>query len=210
LKDFTGPVLVLPDAKCLNREEQVQLEKYWKKGHTLVLTGETGRYNWEREEIPDRFWKGDGSPRLLLESECPGKKYEESMTRGVDQLTAGAGEQELAFLKQGREFMEKVRRLTSEQPAVEVTASPLVAAQICRVQQKPHVFLMNFQGLKARESAVQKPVAGIRITFPAGPGNKVRWLPFLGVEADLPGAWKEGKVTVTLPEFPKSAVIWVE
>ena len=98
----------------------------------------------------------------------------------------------------------------SYQPAAEVEASPLVATQICRVNQKPHVFLMNFEGLKAKQSAVQKPAVGVRISLPATAGAKARWLPFLGAVAQLPGEWQDGRITVTLPEFQKSAVVWAE
>jgi hypothetical protein len=210
LKDFKGPILILPEVKCLRAEERIQLEGYWKQGNALVLTGETGRFNWRREESPDGFWKTGTQPRILVEGECPGKTYENLMSRELNELAIRDEGKELAFAKYGREFLEKLIRLSSYRGVVEVVASPLVAAQICQVNQQPHLFLMNFQGLKARGSAVQKPAAGVRITLSAAQGRKVHWLPFLGTEAEISGEWRDGKINVTLPEFQKSAVVWLE
>src|SRR5580700_4245234 len=43
--DFHGDMLILPDARCLGREELNRLKSYAGSGKTLIITGESGRYD---------------------------------------------------------------------------------------------------------------------------------------------------------------------
>ena len=45
LKNFHGDVLILPDARCLSDQELDSLSSYSASGKTLIVTGQTGKYD---------------------------------------------------------------------------------------------------------------------------------------------------------------------
>ena len=93
---------------------------------------------------------------------------------------------------------------------MDVEASPFVSTQIAEVDGKPTVFLANFKGLKAGETAQQMPERNVRITFHAPGKGVVYVLPFLGDVTKLAGERKNSALTCVLPELDKGAVIWIE
>ena len=75
---------------------------------------------------------------------------------------------------------------------------------------KPHVFIANFKGLKGKENAVQSPEKDVTIVFPAKSNAKAYTLPFLGQVQEIPGKWRDGKLTCVVPEITKGVVVWCE
>jgi len=93
---------------------------------------------------------------------------------------------------------------------VEVSASPFVSTQVSTVNGKPHVFIANFKGLKAKENANQLPEKNVKITFPAEKTAQVYALEFMGKLKKIKGTWKDGKLTCAIPEIKRGMVVWCE
>ena len=93
---------------------------------------------------------------------------------------------------------------------MEVHASPFVVSQTAEVDGKPHVFLVNFKGLKSKEIAAQQPESGVTVSFPASGGAKVYVLPFLGQRTFSIVRRRQGALSCTLPDLSKAAVVWLE
>ena len=75
---------------------------------------------------------------------------------------------------------------------------------------KIHIFIANFKGLKSNENATQMPEQNVNITFPAKREAKVFMLPFLGEKREVTSEWNDGKMTVQISEIVKGMVVWLE
>ncbi len=182
LREFRGNVLVLPNVSILSETEKQELERFSAQSGRIVVTGAdvTG--------LPV-------SPRVLRMPSCPAKSYFAEL-----QLDFGAG-----IRKMPTEFLQAIQ-IQSE---VVVEAPPSVAANFGQVKGTPHVFLANFGGLVPGRVAIPSPAAGIRIRIPAGMGDSLGYLPFLG-EAQILHGVKQGNGTeFTLPPVQRGAVVWV-
>jgi hypothetical protein len=215
LASFQGKVLILPDARCLGKDEAALLENYSRSGKALVATGETGKYDASgkaMETNPATAIIGNragSKPGSLVLRDCPGKVYIAELERSFDRA-ASTGEGLGTFEAVREKLAGRLLAGTAYEPAVRITASPFVAAQIATVGGHPHVFLANFHGLKANQVADQVPERNARIVFPADPSSKAFLLPFLGEAVQLRAAFRNGTLSCTLPDIAKGAVVWVE
>jgi hypothetical protein len=220
LPDFHGDMLILPDARCLGKEEVDSLGSYAGSGKTLIVTGETGKYDEtgaSRDSNPvhkllgitDSAEKKAGK-KFIYYANCPGRAYYAQLRKEFDQqATAGVWEQ-TEFNKLRKAFVAEILEVSRLQPAVQVEASPFLATQIASVNGKLAVFLANFKGLKSREIARQTPEQNVTIAFSAsGPGT-IGFLPFLGRLQKLQGTFSGGRLTCKLPPIDNGAVVWVE
>jgi hypothetical protein len=215
LASFQGKVLILPDARCLGNDEIALLESYSRSGKALVATGETGKYDASGKAMelnPATAIIGNragSKPGSLVLRDCPGKAYMAELGRSFDHA-ATTGEGLGGFEAVRAELAGRLLGGTAYEPAVRITASPFVAAQIATVGGHPHAFLANFHGLKANQVADQVPERNARVVFPANASSKAFLLPFLGEPVQLRGEYRNGTVSCTLPDIAKGAVIWVE
>ncbi|MGH7491844.1 MAG: hypothetical protein ACREOO_05570 [bacterium] len=222
-QNFTGEILILPDAKCLGNEELSFFEGFTQSGQTLIVTGETGKYNGsgqmlssnplhERLGIMDATQPqhSNGGMRFSFYPNCPGKAYHEELDRAFNKQSLQGEYLETSFYRQITSFANELSGKLGHRPAVEIKASPFVSTQIAQVNGKPHVFIANFKGLKGKEKAVQSPEKEVTIIFPAKPNAKVYTLPFLGRLQETPSEWRDGKLTCVIPEINKGVVVWCQ
>jgi hypothetical protein len=92
---------------------------------------------------------------------------------------------------------------------IEIEAPATVATNFARVDGTPHAYLANFGGLVPSKVAVPSPANGIRVTIPAGMGESLAYLPFLGETQILRGTKQGDQVEFTLPEVERGAAIWI-
>ncbi len=206
LEAFRGEVLILPEARCLGSREIDTLRSRVRSGMTLIATGETGRFDETGAERPGNPMGEFAGPKFLPYPRCPGAGYYERLKKEFDELAGSGGHKDAQFERFRSEWAAKIPHT----PAVEVEASPFVSAQIAEVDGKPSVFLANFNGLKAKQSARQLPERNVRITFRTGQKGAIYLLPFLGEPEKLAAEWKDGAVTGIVPEIQKGAVVWLE
>jgi hypothetical protein len=217
LRDFHGEMLILPDARCLGKEEVGSLGSY---GKTLIVTGETGKYDEtgaSRKSNPVDQLLGITNPaekktgkKFIYFPNCPGKAYYAQLQKEFDRQAAAGVWEQAEFNKLRKAFVAEILEVSGLQPAVQIDASPFLSTQIASVSDKRSVFLANFKGLKSKEIARQTPEENVTISFSAsGPGT-IAVLPFLGELQKVPGTFSNGKLTCKLPPIDKGAVVWVE
>ncbi len=221
LADFSGDVLVLPDVKCISAAEAETLGKLYDSGKRLLVTGETGKYDESgaaHAENPvysvlgisagDKPQAVDG--KFVFTPQSFGAPFLQE-TRSSFDAAAWQGNpdpQKLAQMK--NDFLNRLNGTLDYHPAVQISASPYLTAQIAEVDGKLHVFIANFKGLKAKEADRQLPEKNMKIVFPADAGSTVYLLTYLGEKQEIPARKKDGKLTVTIPRIDKGAIVWAE
>lgn len=208
LDRFAGDVLIVPDARCLGEAEIQEFGALRTAGRNVVITGETGAYTLDGRPRPDNSaLRIQGVTHLR---ECPGRSYFTQLKTEFDRAAGAGSAMGAVFEKSRTAFDSNVLARFELRPAVEVSASPFVSAQIASVDGKPHVFLANFKGLKSKENARQIKETGVRVRFLAPDAKKVFVLPYLGGMSELPaergGAW----LSAVIPEIDKGAIVWCE
>jgi hypothetical protein len=222
LAAFKGRLLILPDVRCLGQEEVDSLKSLAQAGKKFVITAETARYDERRNPRtpnPLHAWLGIHEGRKSVGAEKqgfvyfpqdPGRQYMRQLAKEFD-LAAGEGSAAgTEFEKLRVSFMRDVTEDSAPEKLVRIEASPFVVAQTASVNGKPHVFLANFKGLKARENSKQIPEKGVRIHFLTGAGSRVYALPFLGEAKEVPSERDGRGVAVVLPAIEKGMVVWCE
>ena len=223
LAEFEGPVLILPDVKCISDAEVASLESYINNGNGLVITAETGKYDetgLSRENNPvqsllnitDPSQKkmSSGDISMIYFPDCPGKAYTESCRRDFNEAAWKGSYENAEFYALQNSFMSDLEGTFRYQTSIEIEASPFISAQIAEVNNSPYVFLANFKGLKKDEVTQQIPEENISIAFPKTEGTKIYYLPYLGERIELKGQETEDKLICKLPALDKGGVVWIE
>jgi hypothetical protein len=218
LGDFQGEMLILPDTRCIGTEEVNQLQSYVQSGKTLMITGESGKYDnsgAQRSFNPLHKMLGITNPdesatgkHFSFHPDCPGRAYYAQLQKEFDRAAAAGADESDAFDELRKKFVAEVTKLWK--PAVEITASPFVSTQIAEVEGKTTIFLANFKGLKSKEVARQSPEQRVKVTFTTHAQGTVVFLPFLGSPQKVRGTIQDGKLSVELPAIEKGAVAWLE
>jgi hypothetical protein len=180
LASFHGKTLILPDVRILSKEEIVELRKYSGSGGKITATG-------------SRSQELVGQANVTHLADSPGARYMALAEGHFDDCSPSSEKPFLDSLDAGE---------------IRVKASPMVAAQIASVDGEVHIFFANFQGLRAKENAVQTPASGVEVTVPGKVGG--HFLPFLGEETMITGRFENGSTLFRLPDIAKGAVIWFE
>ncbi|HEX8983828.1 MAG TPA: carboxypeptidase regulatory-like domain-containing protein [Bryobacteraceae bacterium] len=196
LAAFDGPALILPGVRELGDDELAALKTHVAAGKRLLVTG-------------------PGSDRLrelatIVAPECPGRTYYQRLEADFNRLAVEPQPRTEELDELRARFLKRLSGELKYTGEVEVTASPFVATQIARVDGKPHVFLVNFHGLKSKQNAVQIPARNVRVSFPDKPGARIFALDYLGSPRELSAERKDGRMAAALPRLDKLAVVWAE
>jgi hypothetical protein len=223
LEAFKGEILILADVKCISQNEVASLKKYLDSGYALIVTGESGKYDETglgnkvnpikkmiKEQMSAKETNSIQEPRFTYYMVCPGKKYHEYCKREYNNSAWSGNYQQSMFMSTKDELLTELQTKYDYQPAISVTASPFISAQIAQIGSKPHIFLANFKGLKKNEITKQIEEENITIGFPNKEGAKIYFLPFLGKKVEITGHVTENQLRCVLPPVEKGAVIWME
>jgi glycosyl hydrolase family 10 len=220
LSAFHEDMLILPDARCLGKEEVDSLGSYAGSGKTLIVTGETGKYDEtgaSRDSNPVHRLLGITDPgekkagkKFIYYPNCPGRAYYAQLRKDFDQQAAAGAWEEAEFNTLRKVFVAEILEVSGLHPTVQIDASPFVSTQIAGVGGKVSIFLANFKGLKSKEVAQQTPEQNVTVAFSASGAGTIAFLPFLGQLQKVPGTFSHGKLTAKLPPIDKGAVVWVE
>lgn len=223
LANFGGEILILPDVKCLSEEELAQVETFVESGKSLVITGESGAYDYRRQRraenplhqllgIQDTREKAISvsGKKFLYHPFCTGKIYYEAVNKDFNEWARSGKYEGASFDQLKNDFVREITADLQFQPAVEVIASPFVSTQVAAVNGNPHVFIANFKGLKAKENANQLPEKNVKISFPAEQKSQIYALEFMGAVKKINGTWEEGKMACVIPEIKRGMAVWCE
>ena len=181
LAQFRGEVLILPDVRELNETERAQLKVLMSTGTRIVVTGQN-----------QTGLTGGGNVELF--SDCPCRRYEQSLNDNLDQADPA----------QAKTFLDALRH----QGEIEITASPRVATSIANVDGKPHIFFANFDGLRGGKNAIPTPQSGITLRLRTR--VTMRYLPFLGNVQEVRGLPEGDGFIYRLPPLARGGVAWIE
>ncbi|MFO7447878.1 MAG: hypothetical protein R6W90_16060 [Ignavibacteriaceae bacterium] len=223
LDSFNGEVLILPDVKCISEDEINFLKSFIKKGKALVVTGETGSYDYTGARVEtnpvmellniERMSNkqvSDGNVKYMFLPQCPGKLYSDLCNYEFNNA-AWEGTDENSSINKFREnFISGLHSQFGVQPRIVITASPFLSTQTVSVENKPHVFIANYKGLKGDEIAKQAPEKDVNIRFTQIDKGKIFYLPYLGEKIELESSTVDGSLSCTIPVVEKGGVVWVE
>ena len=223
LKDFKGKTLILPDVRCISASEEDLLRKYLNEDVSLIVTGETGRYDYTGNEYKKNvvfdMLKISGTEKVSANRKygfkyypvCPGKQYSDYTKNEFDQFAwKSSSYQHAKFFSFLNNFKTELLTHSKIDKRVVIEASPFVSTQVATVEGKPHVYLANFSGLKSDEVVDQISEKNIKIQFTVSSNAKIFYLPFLGEKQQLKTSFKNGKVVCVVPMLTKGGVVWAE
>jgi hypothetical protein len=182
LEQFHGELLVLPNASVLSDAEKKSFERFLEKGGRLVLSGK------ETHGLC-------GTPQSSCTAASAPLLYFEELQHDFA----------AAIRKMPRDFLETLR----VKGEIEIEAAPTVAANFGRVNGVAHIFLANFSGLVPGKIVAPSPQSGIRVRIPAGMGDTLAYLPFLGEIRILRGEKQRERIEFALPPLERGAVVWI-
>jgi hypothetical protein len=179
---FKGEKLILPSVSTLSDGERESIRKYVAGGGKLVITGSnrTGMAASERVRILDAD---------------PGKAHFRELEKDFSE----------AATKMPKDFLEAIQ-VAHE---IEIAAPATMAANMAEVEGTPHIFLANFGGLIPSKVAQPTPAMDVRVSIPAGMGDSLTFLPFLGEKQTVRGKRNGGQVDFMLPAVERGAVAWI-
>jgi hypothetical protein len=181
LAEFQGSTLVLPDVRMLDDDEKASLQKYVNGGHTLLITGQ------DATGLPV-------SANVVQLNDDPGREYFSLLK---ENFQGASPDQE-------QSLFEKLK----SDDAIRITASPMVATSISRVQGLPHIYFANFAGLVGGKNPVQTPQKGVQVEVAGVNHARGFFLPFLGDVENVDAVAGNGGITFNLPPIEKGAVFW--
>ena len=182
LAEFHGQVLVLPNVTVLTDAERRSLKRLAENGTRLVITGHntTGLA---------------GSGQIVSLDNCPASLYLGKLGKN--------------FLAGSQDMPGEFVTLMKVKSDIRIEAPPTVAVNFAQVNGTPHLFLANFSGLVPGEIATPSAVSGSKVSIPAGMGNSLAYLPFLGQTQILHGTKHGDTMQFELPPIERGAVAWV-
>jgi hypothetical protein len=182
LGNFRGERLILPSVSEFSGEELQSLRRYTSSGGKLVITGKN---------------TGALAPSANVEVSAgdPGGQYFAELEKDFS----------TAWGKRPQEFLAAIQ----DKNGIEVEAPETMAANFAEVDGTAHIYLANFGGLVPSKVAQPTPAKNVRVRTPAGMGDLLVFLPFLGTEQVIKGKQNDGKMEFSLPPVERGAVIWV-
>lgn len=180
---FDGDVLVLPDVLILSDAESAAIHQFKRDGGRLVMTGQTDA---KLNDISSAVRFPNAPERTYLKSA-------EADFNAADQT-----------------MVQELMKTLETPQSIEVQASRNVVANVATIGKRQCVFLANFDGLTAGQTAVPRTQHDITITFSGNVSPKLHVLPFLGEEYTILGKQDLGKTRFIMPTLDRGAVAWTE
>jgi len=121
LANFGGEILILPDVKCLGEEELAQLKTFVESGKSLILTGESGAYDYLRQRraenplhqllgIQDTNEKAMSvsGKKFIYHPACIGKTYYEAVKKDFNELALSGNYESAQFAQLKNDFLREI------------------------------------------------------------------------------------------------------
>jgi hypothetical protein len=223
LASFGGRVLILPEVRCLDSGELEELRSYRDSGGGLIISGESGSCNENREirainPIHDLLGLKGSEKKVITQEglssiyfpECPGRTYTRLLEEGFNRDASGAKAEKNVYYQFLIDITGEIQSVFEHTPVLSVSASPYVSTQVACVDNRIHLFVANFQSLKGLTRANQTPERNMTVSFSDSLGGSVFYLPFLGDIREIPTQRQMDQIRCTLPPVERGAVIWIE
>lgn len=223
LAKFDGELLILPNVKCVSDEELSYLKSFLEQGKGLVATGETGAYDISGAKVETNLMAellgltslrqkqiSTEKYKYIYSPQCPGQLYSDLCIYEFNESAWVGSDKNTTFTNFRENFFAELETQFGNKSQVVIEASPFISTQIAMVENKPHVFIANYKGLKSDEVAQQIPEKNIKITFLNVKKGKVFYLPYLGEKIEVKGEISDGNLTCVIPDVEKGGVVYFE
>ncbi len=181
LNQFRGKALVLPNVRVANTEEADQMKQLASSGVHLVLTGDTDHVLKQIDSAD--YLPADPARSAFLASEA--NFSSDVSLQAVQLLTAIGGAS-----------------------SIRVAGTRNLVVHASEINQVPHLFFANFEGIRPGQKLTPDPQINITIEVPASYGTTMHVLPFLGNETELRGQAAGDSITFVVPRIDRGAVAW--
>jgi hypothetical protein len=182
LQSFHGTTLILPDVHLLDTAEESSMRRFYDAGGKLVLNGQSAKLL-QNANLAVRF------------PDDPGSRYLIAAKSNLQHATANS---ESDFLKSLDDRFD-----------ISVKAPEDLIVHVAQVNQRPHFFFANFNGLQPGTVAAPVPVENVHILAPLALGTTLHLLPFMGTSTVIQGVPSEGKVDFTIPQIERGSIAWI-
>ncbi len=211
LGQFSGRVLILPDARCLADSELQTFQRLASTGRKLIITGQTGALQITGEtRAANPLQKLTPEQGVFWEQEDFGAAFQQTLTKTYAAAAASASSSVPEIQDGLQRFATDILQKTDAGRKISITASPFVVSQIANVDGKVHVFLSNFKGIVAKKNPAPESEGNAVVEFPRSAGSRIFALPYLGDRTELTARANADKLVVNVPAFSRSIVIWSE
>lgn len=183
LAGFKGKTLILPDVRVLDDGERASLKQLLAGGVKVIVTGQ------DAVEVAD-------SSQIVHLAERAGAAYLQSLDPNLER----ADQQQAA----------KMLAAIPGDATIQISASPLLVANLAQVNSLPHIFMVNFRGLRGHQNAVPTPESDMTVSIPAVTGTHMYYLPFLGTKTEVRGERSGSKLVFYVPTVERGGVLWLD
>ncbi len=223
LSDFSGKNLILPDAKCLSKDEIQGIKKYYQKGNALLVSGESGQYDQNGARLPNnQLWETldlrlnkqksiiSKEERLIYYADCPGELYFQLAQKDFNAAAWGETKDNTPADNFRKSFIKNLVNTFGYKAAATVESSPYLSMQLAEVDGKKTIFLANFKGIRALHNVNPEIEKNIIVRFKGEQNKQIKMQAFLEDEKTLPTQWNNGYLSAVIPELKWGAVVWCE
>jgi hypothetical protein len=223
LRFFKGKILLMPEVRCLNLAEVELIEKFIHAGGKVIFTGESGDYDHARNKITaNPLLRLFGITSRVNQTEiktgksfiyypaCFARVYYEEIKKNYNCYAISDTLAKAVFMNLLENFCADLRQKLDYNPSLEIQASPFVATQVARVDDKIHVFMANFKGLQGEINAKQTPEKNIRINLKDNISRTCYFLPYLGDIQTIAAITSGNEQAYIIPAIQKGALVWFE
>ncbi len=211
-------IMIMPNVKCLSNHELESIKMLYKNGTKFLITGESGKYNNNRElqvlnplEQIFGFSSGDerksGNNFLYLKT-CPGNRYSEIINLNLNKYfnTANYDIKEMSDYRNS--FLDDFNKVTPYMPKIQIEAPIDLLATTSISDNNIYIYLTNIKGLCLASERKDKSLKDVTISYDKSLAtDEVFELPFLKEKIKLNTIDKDGKFRFTVSEIDKGTVI---
>lgn len=223
LSTFSGKILILPDAKCLSKNELQKIKSYYKKGSALLISGETGQYDrngarlpnndlltWLKVDLDEGKTVFSQKNRYGYYADCPGSLYFQLAQKDFNAAAWGEVKDGTAADDFRESFIGNLIKTFKYKAAGTIEASPFISMQLAKVNGKKTMFLANFKGVRAKQNVVPTGEKNIKVRFETGKEQHIFARQFLGEKKELESEKLGDYLVAVLPEIQWGTVVWCE
>ncbi len=221
IENLSPEILILPDVKCISENEAGSIKKMSRNGTKFIITGEFAEYNENREKLDSselgsnlswlrQYFSEPSSGNYKIVKNNPGKKYTAAMKEELNNYFRSNGElTEMSSVRD--QFLSEITGFTSFDPDIKIDAPIDLIAAYASNEEYLYLYLTNVRALAVAYDMPVRTLNDVKITCPAAvAGGEVYMLPFLGDKEKIKTRVTGKKISFTVPELGRGAVIMIK
>jgi hypothetical protein len=219
LEELSPSVLILPGVKCLSDDEINTIKSLKEKGMKFIITGETGKYNENREvrkenvleeifAFQNNVQETKGKNYIYVQN-CPGNNYSQIINSDLNSYFLENRESN-KIEKAGKEFLSVLHDLTYS-PKLKIDAPIDIIATSSITDENIYLYLTNVKGICESCNSSDRSIKNVKIVYDESLGSgDITLLPFLGKETKLEVVHSSKEFSFTVPEIKRGMLVTIK